>query len=107
MSVRETFKNNLRYYRKKNNLTQEELSEKIGLNLNYIADIESRAKFPTAENIDAIADALDIHPAQLFLEQTTPVNSTAFDKTSFADFLVSEISETLKTDIISFLEKNL
>ena len=73
MSVRETFKNNLRDYRKKNNLTQEELSEKIGLNLNYIADIESRAKFPTAENIDAIAAALDIHPAQLFLEQTTPV----------------------------------
>lgn len=107
MSVRETFRNNLRYYRKKNNLTQEELSEKIGLNLNYIAYIESRAKFPTAENIDAIATALDIHPAQLFLEQDTPVNSVNFDKNDFADFLISKISETLKTDIISFLEKNL
>ena len=87
MSVRETFKNNLRYYRKKNNLTQEELSEKIGLNLNYIADIESRAKFPTAENIDAIATALDIHPAQLFLEQDTPVNSVNFDKMILQIFL--------------------
>ena len=107
MSVREIFRKNLKYYRKQNNLTQEELSEKIGLNPKYIADIESRSKFPSAETIDALAEALKIIPAQLFLEEGTPLTKAEFDKASFAEHLVTRISSDIKSEIVQYLEKNL
>ena len=107
MTVREIFRKNLKYYRKQNNLTQEELSEKIGLNPKYIADIESRSKFPSAETIDALAEALKIIPAQLFLERGTPLTKAEFDKTSFAEHLVTTISSDIKSEIVQYLEKNL
>ena len=107
MTVREIFRKNLKYYRKQNNLTQEALSEKIGLNPKYIADIESRSKFPSAETIDALAEALNILPAQFFLEQGTPVSKAGFDKTSFAEHLVNTISSDIKSEIVQYLEKHL
>ena len=107
MSTREIFKNNLRYYRKKRGLTQEALSEKIGLNPKYITDIESRAKFPSADTIDAIAAALQILPSQLFAEQGCPVNFIQFDKDAFSDSLVAGISKEIKAELVKYLEKNL
>ena len=78
MSIREIFRQNLRYYRKKCGLTQEALSEKIGLNPKYITNIEAQSKFPSAETIDAIALALNIKPSQLFIEEGCPVNTVLF-----------------------------
>lgn len=107
MSIREIFKNNLRYYRKKRGLTQEALSEKIGLNPKYITDIESRAKFPSADTIDAIAAALQIQPSQLFAEQGCPVNLIQFDKDAFSDALVAGISKEIRAEVVKYLDKNL
>ena len=105
MSVREIFRNNLRFYRKQNCLTQEALSEKIGLNSKYIADIETRGKFPSAETIDAIASALHITPAQLFLEQEASINILEFDKKAFASHLVAGISDKMEDEVVRYLEK--
>lgn len=107
MRIREIFKNNLRYYRKKLGLTQEALSEKIGLNPKYITDIETRAKFPSADTIDAIADALQIQPSQLFAEQGCPINFVQFDKDAFSDSLVAGISKEIKAEVMRYLEDNL
>ena len=107
MSIREIFRQNLKYYRRKSGLTQEALSEKINLNPKYITDIESRAKFPSAETIDAIADALNIKPSQLFIEQGCPVNAVNFDKNAFTENLVAGISKEIRSEITRYLEKNL
>ncbi len=107
MSIREIFRQNLRYYRKKSGLTQESLSEKIGLNPKYITNIESQSKFPSAETIDAIAEALGINPSQLFIEQGCPVNVVQFDKNAFTENLVCGISKEIKNEVIKYLEKNL
>ena len=107
MSIREIFKNNLRYYRKKRGLTQEALSEKIDLNPKYIADIKSRAKFPSADTIDAIAAALQIQPSQLFAEQGCPVNFIQFDKNAFSESIVAGISKEIRAEVVKYLDKNL
>ena len=107
MSIREIFRQNLRYYRKKCGLTQEALSEKIGLNPKYITNIEAQSKFPSAETIDAIALALNIKPSQLFVEQGCPINVVQFDKTAFIENFVGGISEEIKREVIKYLEKNL
>ncbi len=107
MSIREIFRQNLRYYRKKCGLTQEALSEKIGLNPKYITNIEAQSKFPSAETIDAIATALGIKPAQLFIEQGCPINAILFDKNVFIEDLISGISQELRKEVSKYLEKNL
>ena len=91
MGVRDIFKENLKYWRNKANLTQEQLSEKIGYGNGYISEIESRNMFPKPETIDAIAAALNITPAQLFEAQGCPKNAIQFDKRAF----VKEISDGL------------
>ncbi|MBR4386017.1 MAG: helix-turn-helix transcriptional regulator [Treponema sp.] len=107
MSIREIFRQNLRYYRKKCGLTQEALSEKIGLNPKYITNIEAQSKFPSAETIDAIALALNIKPSQLFIEEGCPVNTVLFDKDVFIENLVGGISDEIRKEVFRYLEKNL
>ena len=106
MGLRETFRQNLIYYRKKAGLTQEQLSEKTDFNLNYIASIEcSASKFPKPETIDAIAKALGIRPSQLFEEEGCPVNTICFDKEEFSNEIIDELSIRLLKEMKDYLDK--
>lgn len=108
MGLRETFKQNLIYYRKKAGLTQEQLSEKADLNMNYIASIEcSASKFPKPETIDCIASALGIQPSQLFMEEGCPINTICFDKEEFTNEIIDELSIRLSKEMKEYLDKKL
>lgn len=67
-NLRNTFSKNLKYYRIKENLRQEDLAEKVDLTDKYISDLE-RAKFsPSLETIEKIAIALNIEADLLIKE---------------------------------------
>ena len=51
---------NIRYYRKKNGYTQEQLAEKSSLSLNFISAVERGAKNITFNNLLLIASALNV-----------------------------------------------
>lgn len=105
MTVREIFKLNLKYYRKRNAITQENLAEMINCNPKYISEIESRNKFPSAETIDAICAALKIKPSQLFDEEGSPENTISFDKKKFSDEIASELHRIIRADIFDYFDK--
>lgn len=106
MGLRETFRENLKFYRKKAGLTQETLSELSGCNQNYIAEIErASSKFPKPETIDAIAAALKIRSSDLFLEEGCPKNKASFDSENFTKELISGLSDKLGKDMIDYLKK--
>ena len=108
MGLRETFRQNLIFYRKRAGLTQEQLSEKSNCNLNYIASIEcTSSKFPKPETIDAIAAALNIRASDLFIEEGCPKNAATFNKEKFTKELISGLSENLSREMISFINKKL
>ena len=107
MTIREIFKRNLKYYRKKRGFTQEQLAELVNCNPKYISEIESRNKFPSAETIDALASVLEISAAQLFEEEGSPRNMAAFDKEQFTQELVSGLHQLIRQDVLSFLERRL
>jgi len=108
MGLRETFRQNLIFYRKKAGLTQEQLSEKSNCNLNYIASIECKSsKFPKPETIDSIAEALNIRVSDLFIEDGCPKNVASFDSEKFTKEVVTELSETIKKTINEYLEKKI
>lgn len=108
MGLRETFRQNLIYYRKKAGLTQEQLSEKSNCNINYIASIEcATSKFPKPETIDAIASALNIRASDLFIEEGCPKNAAAFDSEKFKEEIISELSVKLGKDMLDYLKKKI
>ena len=107
MGVRETFKENLKYWRNNANLTQEQLSEKIGYGSGYISEIESRDIFPKPETIDAIAAALKITPAQLFESQGCPKNAIVFDREKFVQEISSGLYQKLNASMIEYFDSSI
>ena len=66
-STKEIFRQNLKYYRNKLNLTQEQLSERSDISSDYLSEIERGKRTPSFKRIDMIADSLGIEAYKLFL----------------------------------------
>ena len=64
--IKEIFAKNVREYRLKLKWTQEELAEKSGLHRTYISAIERSKRSISLDNIQKIANALDIKVQKLF-----------------------------------------
>ncbi|MFR6099142.1 MAG: helix-turn-helix domain-containing protein [Longibaculum sp.] len=69
MNLLKIFSSNVRYYRKLKNLSQEELAFKCGLHRTYISSIECLKRNILIENIEKIADALDVEAYILLRER--------------------------------------
>ena len=65
MTLRQIFRQNVKYYRKKYRLSQEKLAELAGLSTNYIGDIERTNRKVTIDTIEKISEALNIPPVDL------------------------------------------
>ena len=65
----DTFRENIKYYRKKLNLTQEELAEKADISISYIKQIESNKEFKNVSLtvILKLSKALDVSVDKLFI----------------------------------------
>lgn len=65
-SINISFGKRLRQLRKKNKLTQEELSEASGLDYKYIQRLEgNKPSSPTLNSLEKLAKALKVKPAEL------------------------------------------
>ena len=79
-NLRHIFSKNLKYYRIKENLRQEDLAEKVELTDKYISDLE-RAKFsPSLETIEKIASVLNIDAYILLKKNDNIINITRIDE---------------------------
>lgn len=68
MNIIRVFGTNVRFYREKQGLTQEELAEKSELHRTYISDIERFQRSISLSNIQKIADALGVEAYSLLVE---------------------------------------
>ncbi len=68
MDIVKVFGDNLRKYRNGLGLSQEAFADKCGLHRTYISAIECYRRSISLENIQRIADALDIDAYRLLLE---------------------------------------
>lgn len=66
MDIKEVFGSNLRKFRTEKGLSQEKFAERCGLHRTYISDIERFQRNVSLENIQKIADALQL-PAYILL----------------------------------------
>lgn len=68
MALLHIFAANVRYFRLKQNLSQEKLAELSGLHRTYISSLERERRNISIENIENIATALGVEPYLLFLD---------------------------------------
>ena len=67
MNYQKLINSNIKALRQKHNLTQEEFSEKIGISLQGLSNIERNRYQPTAETVDKICKTFDITPVELLI----------------------------------------
>lgn len=97
-SIRETFVNNLKFYRKQKGISQEKLSYAVGKSIAYINQIENKDTWPQPEMVDKIAVALGISSSALFEENSSPENL----KIGFAE----KYGKAIETELISRIKKD-
>lgn len=68
MDIIKVFGSNVKAYRQRIGLSQEAFAEKCGMHRTNISAIECFRRSISLENIQKIADALEIEPYQLLLE---------------------------------------
>lgn len=69
MDIVKVFGTNVKTYRHELGISQEAFAEKCGLHRTYISAIECYRRSISLENIQRIADALEIETYKLFLEK--------------------------------------
>lgn len=69
MDIVKVFAQNMRKYRLEKHLSQEALAEKAGLHRTYISAIECGRRSIALENVQRIADALNINTYLLFVDK--------------------------------------
>lgn len=69
MDIIKVFGSNLKKYRTALGLSQEDFAEKCGLHRTYISAIECYRRSISLENIQRIADALQVEAYQLLIEE--------------------------------------
>ena len=65
--VRILLANNMKRFREILGISQADLAEKMGCSPTLIGKIETMKRFPSADNLNRIAKALKIAPADLFM----------------------------------------
>ena len=75
MDIVRVFGSNLKRYRIALGLSQEAFAEKYGLHRTYISAIECYRRSIALENVQRIADALQIEPYKLFVEDKDELHS--------------------------------
>jgi transcriptional regulator with XRE-family HTH domain len=69
MDILKVFGTNVRRYRTKAGLSQQKFADKCGLHRTYISDIERFCRSIALENVQRIADALEVETYKLFVEE--------------------------------------
>jgi transcriptional regulator with XRE-family HTH domain len=91
------FIENLKYARKKADLTQEALAEKVGVTAKHIGVIERGLRFPPIQLVEALANALGIAPYELFLDLSGVTGTTPEGIIkSYNQFLEEQLHGNLK-----------
>jgi transcriptional regulator with XRE-family HTH domain len=72
--VRVLLARNMKRCREILGLSQMKLAERVGCSTTLIGNIEIGKRFPSAENLNKIAAALEIHPSELFAEDSAAID---------------------------------
>jgi len=106
-SVPKLLGDNVQKLRKKNNLTQIDLAEKVGISQKHLSDIETGTKFPSAGIIEKLSQELNVQVYQLFGGSDTSNISTLVINNVLGNILPKINTLTNDVNDIKSMLKNL
>lgn len=92
IDIRKTFGENVKYYRKKAGLSQEQLAEKLDVSPNHLSVIETGGKFVTYKLLEKMIDVFEIMPSALFFIPDSAPNDDTYQ---------NKINDIVKTELDS------
>ena len=81
IDIRKIFGENVKYYRKKAGLSQEQLAEKLEVSPNHLSVIETGGKFVTYKLLEKLISIFDVMPSALFYVAGTATNDDSLQNT--------------------------
>jgi len=106
MEMMEIFVFNLKKFRKKRNLSQMKLADKLNTSTSYIGEIEINRKIPSMEMVEKIANALEVEPFRLFIDDESRKGKTSASNTDYLENLSTIERQDLAKRIISLISSN-
>lgn len=107
MNIKLVLGENVKLYRKKKNLTQEQLSEMIGINAKALSKIETGSKFVSSELLESICKTLEVSASALFYDNISEVGESGFAKIEkIIDEKIGKLSKEMKNDLRSVLRSS-
>ena len=106
MEMMKIFVFNLKKFRKKRNLSQMKLAEMLNTSTSYIGEIEINRKIPSMEMVEKIADALNVEPFRLFIDDESRNGNATPMNTDYLDCLSTIERQDLAKRIISLISYN-
>ena len=100
-SIVSIFGSNVKTYRKRLKMTQEQLAEKTGITVKYISNIECSISFPSAPVIVAIAKALGVPEYKLFMPEDvkSDENEDSYISKTVLRREIQKLTKTLLNDL--------
>lgn len=84
MNIKKLLGKRIQEIRKSKKMTQEQLSELIGIEPASLSNIENGKYYPTAENLDKIFSVLNVKPGELFEFEHQASQDELLDEMFFA-----------------------
>lgn len=104
MDVKAFFGANLKFYRKKKHLSQEQLSENLSISVKHLSKIERGLTFVSADLLEKLSSSLDVSVAALFCKNTERIYNenvlSVFDRITERRLIMA--MEGIKKDIREF-----
>lgn len=100
-SIKAIFGANIKYYRKKQRFSQEQLAEKLGITPKHLSTIETGATFVSAELLEKFTQQLIVSASALFYSVNEIQNDESFlcKIDQIIDSEYEKASNTVKTKI--------
>jgi len=95
MDMMKIFVFNMKKYRKKRQFSQMKLAERLNTSTSYIGEIEINRKIPSLDMVEKIANALEIEPFRLFIDD----KNRNVENVLFAEDYLECLSATERQDL--------
>jgi transcriptional regulator with XRE-family HTH domain len=107
MGMMKIFVFNMKRYRKKRRLSQMKLAEMINTSTSYIGEIEINSKVPSMEMVEKIANALNVEPFRLFMDNTSRGEGNMPTADNYLESLTATERQDLTKRLIALISNDI
>ena len=107
MNMMKIFVFNMKKYRKKRQFSQMKLAEMLNTSTSYIGEIEINRKIPSLDMVEKIANALEIEPFRLFIDDRNRNERNTLFEEDYLDHLSSTERQDLTIRLINILSNGI